>query len=109
MPDGRFTVLDYKTNALPDYGASGLTAAMVEGNYVLQSTLYQIALHRYLSWRLPGYDPNRHLGGSIYLFLRGTTGPPTPVVDGVRQGVHIWRPPPEMVVALSRLFESDER
>jgi exodeoxyribonuclease V beta subunit len=102
-------VLDYKTNALPDYGPAGLATAMIEGNYVLQSTLYQVALHRYLSWRLPGYDPERHLGGSIYFFLRGVTGPSTPVVDGARQGVHVWRPPPAMIVGLSRLFERDER
>jgi exodeoxyribonuclease V beta subunit len=105
LPDGRFVVMDYKTNALPDYGGGGLATAMVEGNYVLQSTLYQVALHRYLGWRLPGYEPARHLGGSIYLFLRGAGGPSTPVLDGVRQGVHVWTPPPEMIVALSRLFE----
>ena len=30
-----------------------------------------VALHRYLRWRLPGYDPARHLGGVLYLFVRG--------------------------------------
>jgi exodeoxyribonuclease V beta subunit len=104
LGDGRWVVMDYKSNALPDYGAAAVSHAMIEGNYVLQATLYQVALHRYLSWRLPGYDPDVNLGGSIYLFLRGAIGPDTPVVDGVRQGVNVWTPPPAMVVALSELF-----
>ena len=45
----------------------------------LQALLYTVALHRYLRWRLPRYDPERHLGGVLYLFLRGMIGPDTPV------------------------------
>jgi exodeoxyribonuclease V beta subunit len=109
----RFVVMDYKSNAMPvlgelpghdDYGAGALTGAMLDGNYVLQATLYQVALHRYLQWRLAGYDPERHLGGSTYLFLRGMTGPGTPVVEGARAGVVRWHPPASMIVALSELF-----
>jgi exodeoxyribonuclease V beta subunit len=113
LPGDRYTVIDYKSNALPardevpgshDYGPGPLTAAMIDGNYVLQATLYQVALHRYLQWRLAGYDPERHLGGSMYLFVRGMTGPDTPVIDGERAGVARWHPPAEMIVALSDLF-----
>ncbi len=108
-----YVVMDYKSNALPapgdaagplDYGPGPLAAAMIESNYVLQATLYQVALHRYLQWRLRGYDPANHLGGSMYLFVRGMAGADTPVVDGKRCGVMRWQPPPEMVVALSGLF-----
>jgi exodeoxyribonuclease V beta subunit len=77
---------------------------MVSHRYVLQTTLYQVALHRYLQWRLPGYDPEVNLGGSMYLFLRGMIGSETPVIEGERCGVARWRPPPHMVVGLSRLF-----
>ncbi len=109
----RYVVMDYKSNALPalgevatahDYGPGPLAEAMIDGNYVLQATLYQVALHRYLQWRLAGYDPHRHLGGSMYLFVRGMAGPDTPVVEGERCGVSRWRPPPEMIVALSEIF-----
>jgi len=112
----RYVVMDYKTNALPtrgdtpappDYGPHQLTTAMIDGNYVLQATLYQVALHRYLQWRLAGYDPARHLGGAMYLFVRGMAGRNAPVVDGERCGVARWSPPPEMIVALSRLFAGD--
>lgn len=115
-PDGRFVVMDYKSNLLPssgpvaspeDYGPAALAHEMVSHRYVLQATLYQVALHRYLQWRLPGYDPERHLGGSTYLFIRGMIGPDTPVIDGERCGVARWLPPAEMVVRLSQLFDGE--
>jgi exodeoxyribonuclease V beta subunit len=118
MPDGRFVVMDYKTNALRtqgdvptphDYGPVRMSAAMIDGNYVLQATLYQVALHRYLQWRLAGYDPERHLGGAMYLFVRGMAGEDAPVVDGERCGVARWTPPPGMIVALSRLFAGGDQ
>jgi exodeoxyribonuclease V beta subunit len=114
---GRFVVIDYKTNTLPtlgtapsaaDYGPAPLAEAMVDGHYVLQATIYQIALHRYLQWRLAGYDPERHLGGSMYLFLRGMVGPDTPVMDGERCGVARWHPPAGMIVELSGLLAGRE-
>ena len=106
-------MIDYKSNALPgageapstaDYGYGPLVAAMSDGNYVLQALLYQVALHRYLQWRLPIYNPERHLGGAMYLFVRGMVGGDTPIVDGARCGVARWTPPAEMIVAISRLF-----
>ncbi|HDH26516.1 MAG TPA: AAA family ATPase [Actinobacteria bacterium] len=109
----RYVVMDYKSNALAalgetagplDYGPDPLAGAMIESNYVLQATLYQVALHRYLQWRLAGYDPANHLGGSMYLFVRGMAGADTPVVDGERCGVARWQPPAEMITALSELF-----
>ena len=46
---------------------------MERAHYGLQALLYTVALHRYLRWRLPGYDPERHLAGVLYLFVRGMT------------------------------------
>ncbi len=116
LPGGRgdrYVVMDFKSNTLPaegelptatDYGPGPLVASMHHGNYVLQALLYQVALHRYLEWRLPGYRPSVHLGGSMYLFVRGMIGPDTPVMDGERCGVARWFPPPQAVVAVSDLF-----
>ncbi len=115
---GRYTVMDFKSNTLPalgdapapaDYGPRPLAAAMHHGNYALQALLYQAALHRYLQWRLAGYRPEAHLGGSMYLFVRGMIGPRTPVVEGERCGVARWSPPPEMIAAVSGLFAGGER
>jgi exodeoxyribonuclease V beta subunit len=71
--DGGVWLADYKTNLLPDgdYGPDALADAMAHHGYPLQATLYLVALHRYLRWRLRDYDPDRHLLGAAYLFLRG--------------------------------------
>ncbi|MCL2395344.1 MAG: hypothetical protein FWC87_11740, partial [Acidimicrobiaceae bacterium] len=67
--------------------------------------LYSVALHRYLRWRLPAYAPELHLGGVLYLFLRGMSGPETPRVDGAPCGVFAWTPPPALVADLSDLLD----
>ena len=79
--------------------------AMVSAQYPLQALLYLVALHRFLRWRQPGYMPERHLGGALYLFLRGMCGPDTPSVNGARCGVFAWQPPPGLVVDVSDLFD----
>jgi exodeoxyribonuclease V beta subunit len=107
---GRFCVVDYKTNWLGlggeelsiwHYRPAAVAAEMERAHYVLQALLYTVALHRYLRWRLRGYDPDRHLAGVLYLFVRGMVGPETPVVDGAPCGVFSWRPRPGLVAALS--------
>jgi exodeoxyribonuclease V beta subunit len=101
----RFIICDYKTNRLSDYHPQHLPAAMVEHHYPLQALLYGVALHRYLRWRQPGYDPGRHLGGVAYLFVRGMAGPATQVVEGAPFGVCSWAVPPALTVALSDLLD----
>jgi exodeoxyribonuclease V beta subunit len=112
----RFVVVDYKTNLLgepgkpltsADYGRSEMAAAMLHSHYPLQALLYSVVLHRFLRWRLPAYEPLRHLGGVLYLFLRGMCGRETPVVDGHVAGVFDWSPPPALVEALSDLLEGE--
>ena len=44
---------------------------MLIHHYPLQAHLYLVALHRFLSWRLEDYSIENHLGGYIYIFLRG--------------------------------------
>ncbi|MFT3887014.1 MAG: UvrD-helicase domain-containing protein [Arachnia sp.] len=114
LPGERFVVVDYKTNRLAPSAADEVTlghyvpAAMAEAmmlaHYPLQATLYCVALHRFLGTRLAGYDPERHLGGVGYLFVRGMAGPATPVVDGASCGVFGWFPPAGLVVAASDLL-----
>ena len=72
--DGRWYVIDYKSNwlgdELRDYSQGALAAAMEHHGYHLQYLLYLTALHRMLRLRLPDYDYDRHIGGALYLFLR---------------------------------------
>ena len=109
----RFHVVDYKTNWLGPfdepltaaaYRPEAMDAAMGHSDYPLQALLYAAVLHRFLRWRLPGYDPERHLGEVLYLYVRGMCGPDTPVVDGVPCGVFTWRAPVPLVEELSDLL-----
>ena len=116
---GRYFVVDYKTNRLGDpdapltlsaYGPEALAAAMNHSSYPLQAILYAVVLHRYLRWRLPGYDPETHLGGVMYLYVRGMAGADTPRGDDDTPfGVFTWRPPAALVVALSAIIDGRER
>ena len=110
----RFAVVDYKTNRLAaadedltawHHRPAALAAEMQRSHYVLQALLYSVALHRYLRWRLPQYDPAQHLAGVLYLFVRGMTGPDTPHVDGTPCGVFSWRPPDAAIAELSDLLD----
>ncbi len=110
----RFVVVDYKTNRLgdperpatsADYGPEQLATAMLHSDYPLQALLYSVVVHRYLRWRLPAYDPETHLGGVVYLYLRGMCGPDTPLVDGHPAGVFSWPLPAALVLALSDLLD----
>jgi exodeoxyribonuclease V beta subunit len=110
----RFVVVDYKTNSLGDptrpltaldYTPAKVAEAMLHSHYPLQALLYSVVLHRYLRWRLPDYAPERHLGGVLYLFVRGMVGPATPVVDGVPCGVFSWQPPVALVEDLSAILD----
>ena len=109
----RYLVVDYKTNWLgtPDepltawhYRPEAMARAMRAAHYPLQALLYAVALHRFLRWRQPGYVPDVHLGGVLYLFLRGMRGQDTPVIDGMPTGVFSWAPPTALVGELSDLL-----
>jgi exodeoxyribonuclease V beta subunit len=110
----RFALVDYKTNWLAPpgeslttwhYRPSALALEMQRAHYGLQAILYTVALHRYLRWRVPGYDPDVNLGGAFYLFLRGMVGAETPLVDGAPCGVFGWRPSATVVEALSDVLD----
>ena len=89
---GRWWVVDWKSNWLgrrdstgrplacgPRHYDSGAMATLMAANhYPLQAHLYLVALHRYLGWRCPDYQPERDLGGYAYVFLRGAPGPVAP-------------------------------
>lgn len=113
----RYSVVDYKTNnlapgeavpTLQSYRSPHTTRAMADNQYALQALLYSVALHRYLRWRLPDYDPTVHLGPVGYLFVRGMVGRATPSERSggatFRSGVFSWAVPPGLVSELSALF-----
>jgi exodeoxyribonuclease V beta subunit len=105
----RFAVVDYKTNRLAPagepltawhYRPEALADEMQRAHYPLQAVLYLAALHRYLRWRLPGYQPEHNLAGVAYLFVRGMSGAARP-----GEGVFAWRPPTGFIEDLSDLLD----
>ena len=103
--EGRYWVLDYKSNHLGTDGAAyhvdALTQAMAAHRYDVQAALYLLALHRLLRQRLgAAYDPAQHLGGAVYLFLRG--------IDGPASGVFTVTPPLALLAALDQLLACQE-
>jgi len=110
-------VLDWKSNWLGqrdqqgrslscgpgDYGPEALHNLMASHHYPLQAHLYLVALHRYLAWRLPAYNPEQHLGGYAYVFVRGTPGEAGGgLLPGPIPGMVVERPPLERLLALDR-------
>ncbi|MBE9397492.1 exodeoxyribonuclease V subunit beta [Pontibacterium sp. N1Y112] len=73
--EGRYYVLDYKSNYLGGthdaYTQEAMAGAMIDHRYDLQYQLYTLALHRLLQSRIPDYNYEEHMGGVFYLFLRG--------------------------------------
>ena len=114
LPGDRFVLADYKTNKLATseetltswhYRPDAVQAEMMAAHYPLQALLYVVALHRYLRWRLRGYDPDVHLGGVLYLFVRGMSAVEPAPAGTAPPGVWAWRPPARLVEALSDLFD----
>lgn len=102
---GRYYLLDYKSNWLGEDGSaytqSAMENAMALHRYDLQYQLYTLALHRYLRHRLAGYRYEEHFGGVIYLFLRGIDA------DHPQQGVFCHRPDEALVSSLDQLFKGE--
>lgn len=104
---GKYYLLDYKSNWLGEdstaYTTVAMAQAMAEHRYDLQYQLYTLALHRYLRHRLVGYDYQRHFGGVIYLFLRG--------VDQQHPGHGIFncRPEQQLIEGMDHLFSGTSR
>lgn len=83
--EGRWYIVDWKSNWLEDYGPASLAEAMRFHRYGLQLNIYAAALKRALAWREPGCDWEAVFGGVFYLFLRGMR-------PGSMQGVYFTRP-----------------
>jgi len=104
--EGRFYVVDYKSNFLgrdaSDYGMEELDEAMISHDYPLQYLIYSLALHRYLSLRLADYDPEQHLGGVYYLFIRGMHP------EWGQSGLFADKPSAELLIAFDHYLQGIE-
>ncbi|MCV6636118.1 exodeoxyribonuclease V subunit beta [Candidatus Albibeggiatoa sp. nov. NOAA] len=101
--EGKFYIVDYKTHFLGmqpnDYHFEQLSHVVQRERYLLQYYIYTVALHRYLSLRVPHYDYAQHFGGVYYLFVRGMRPE-----WGQEVGIFYDMPSKELIEALSELF-----
>ena len=103
--EGRYWVLDYKTNALGPgdaaYTQAAMELGMAEHRYDIQATIYMLALHRLLKSRLgSAYDPSRQLGGAVFLFLRG-------IANADTRGCCVLGPDLELLAGLEALLDKE--
>ncbi|QIH06032.1 MULTISPECIES: exodeoxyribonuclease V subunit beta [unclassified Pseudomonas] len=98
---GRYYVADYKSNWLgvddAAYTEQAMEQSILDNRYDLQYVLYLLALHRQLKARLADYDYDRHMGGALYLFLRGT--------QAASRGLYFTRPPRQLIERLDLMFQ----
>ena len=80
-----------------------MTRAVLDRRYEVEYVLYLLALHRLLKSRLgDNYNPEQHLGGAVYVFLRGLQGPAA--------GTVFDRPDTALIERLDAMFGGkDER
>ncbi len=95
--DGRYHVVDYKSDRLASYAAEEV-AAHVELHYLVQARLYTIGALRALRIH-DEVDYQARFGGLLYAFLRG-------MPEG--GGVYVARPAWDEVVAWERALLEDE-
>ncbi|GIU15964.1 exodeoxyribonuclease V subunit beta [Shewanella sp. MBTL60-112-B2] len=100
--NSQFFIADYKSNHLGDdlshYHYANMQLAIRSHRYDLQYIIYTLALHRYLTLRMPNYDYDLHMGGSFYLFLRGMSA------SCPQSGVFYDKPPKLLIEKLDALF-----
>ncbi len=98
----QFYVADYKSNhlgnSMSDYSVAAMQDSMTHSGYWLQATLYLVALHRYLKVRKADYQIEKHLGGAVYLYLRGMDA------KSDQTGVVHWQPDPQLILDMDELL-----
>ncbi|SNC58299.1 exodeoxyribonuclease V subunit beta [Sodalis endosymbiont of Henestaris halophilus] len=99
---GRYYILDYKSNWLGEndsaYTLSAMEQAIITHRYDLQYQLYTLALHRFLRHRIIDYNYQRDFGEVYYVFLRGINS------SMPRNGIFHCRPDIDLIDGLDKLF-----
>ncbi|MCP5077076.1 MAG: exodeoxyribonuclease V subunit beta [Psychromonas sp.] len=102
--DGKYYVLDYKSNylgdELADYNQQNIENMMVDQRYDFQYQLYTLALHRLLKSRIANYDYETHIGGVYYTFIRGMQA-------DSECGIYFNKPDFALIDGLDKLFNGE--
>jgi len=107
--EGKYYVIDYKTNhlgfAAEDYSVAAMEREIVHHDYDLQYLIYCVALQRLLQRRLAGYEHARHFGGVLYLFIRGMGHG---MGHGSDHGIYRHQPELSLLQQFDALFTASE-
>lgn len=110
--EGKYYVADYKSNFLgenqQDYQKTNLCQDIIKHNYDIQYLIYTLALHRYLTAFLPGYNYNQHFGGVYYLYLRGMGMSIDNKLSGKGCGIFYHKVEATLLNKIDKLFDIDE-
>ncbi len=100
--DGKYYILDYKSNHLgfskKNYTFDRIAEDIRKNKYNLQYYLYSAALNLYLSKQISNYSYSEHFGGVFYLYWRGLSA-------GQSNGVFYDLPDETVVMSLSKHIE----
>jgi exodeoxyribonuclease V beta subunit len=103
--DGKYYILDWKSNylgdTLPAYDTANVWQAMADNNYHLQYHIYTVAICKYLAMRIPVFNYETQFGGVIYLFVRGMR-------KGATTGVFFSKPEWTVIERLSACLTQKE-
>jgi len=69
--DGKYYILDWKSNNLGDFSKAGMEGAMLGSAYHLQYYIYAAALKRWLEQIHENFNFKEKFGGAYYIFIRG--------------------------------------
>ncbi|MEX2363193.1 MAG: exodeoxyribonuclease V subunit beta [Balneolaceae bacterium] len=104
--NGRYYILDYKSNHLGDssenYTPEALQTEIFHSAYDLQYHIYATALHRFLKQKMSDYDYDQHFGGVLYVFLRGVN------LQNPGSGVFFDKPPKKLIEKLDSYFKTEK-
>lgn len=95
--NGRYYIVDWKSNKLKSYAFESICSEMKHHQYFFQYLLYSASLHKFLKRSIPNYSFEQHFGGVYYIFLRG-------VKEGSSQGIFSDFPTLDVIVKLSEIL-----
>jgi exodeoxyribonuclease V beta subunit len=100
--NGKYYILDYKSNYLGDnlenYSNLELEEEIKASNYDLQYHLYTVALVRFLKQSLSQFSYEKEFGGVMYLFVRGMR-------PGSENGIWFHKPDKTVISNLDKILQ----
>jgi exodeoxyribonuclease V beta subunit len=100
--NGKYYILDYKSNHLgdsvEDYSTDVLQKSIRDSGYDVQYHLYIVALIRLLKKAIPEFDYDRDFGGALYLYVRGMR-------EGQSSGIWFDKPDEQVINRLEKAME----